>query len=64
MYDTLQKSMAPQTTKAQLNLNKLFPSPVGDWTTYYSIPLLYTSACRLKGFQYWIFHRPLAQISC
>ena len=39
MYDTFRKSVAPQTTKVQRNLNKPFPPPVGEWTIFSTLSL-------------------------
>ena len=50
-YDTLRKSVATQPTRVQRKWNKLLPSPVEDWSTYYSIPFLCTSASKLRSFQ-------------
>ena len=61
-YDTLRKSVATQPTRVQRKWNKHLPSPIKDWSTYYSIPFLCTSASKLRSFQYRIFHRTLAQI--
>ena len=58
-YDSLRKSVATQPTRVQRKWNKLLPSPVEDWSTYYSIPFLCTSASKLRSFQYRIFHRTI-----
>ena len=49
-YDILHKSVATQPTKVQRKWNKHLPSPVGDWTAYYNIPFLCTSASKLRSF--------------
>ena len=56
-YDFLRKSIALQPAKVQRKWNSLLPSSVNDWTTYYIIPFLCTSASKLRSFQYRIFHR-------
>ena len=56
-YDTLRKSVAIQPTKVQSKWNKYLLSPVGDWTTYYSVPFLCTSASKLRSFQFRVLHR-------
>ena len=56
-YDTLRKLVATQPTRVQRKWNKHLPSPIEDWSSYYSIPLLCTSASKLRSFQYRIFHR-------
>ena len=43
----------------QREWNKLLPSSVEDWSTYYSIPFLCTSASKLRSSQYRIFHRTI-----
>ena len=47
-YDILRKSVATQPTRVQRKWNKLLPSPVEDWSTYYSIPFLCTSASNIR----------------
>lgn len=56
-YDFLRKSIALQPAKVQRKWNSILPSSVNDWTTYYIIPFLCTSASKLRSFQYRIFHR-------
>ena len=58
-YDSLRKSVATQPTRVQRKWDKLLPSPVEDWSNYYSIPFLCTSASKLRSFQYRIFHRTI-----
>ena len=58
-YDILRKSVATQPTRVQRKWNNFLLSPVEDWSTYYSIPFLCTSASKLRSFQYRIFHRTI-----
>ena len=51
MIPGLGKSVAIQPSKVQIK-KKYLPSLVGDWTTYYSISFLCTSASKLR-----ILHR-------
>ena len=46
-YAFLRKSIALQPAKVQRKWNSLLPSSVNDWTTYYIIPFLCTSASTL-----------------
>ena len=58
-YDFLLKSIALQPAKVQRKWNSLLPSSVNDWTTYYIIPFLCTSASNVGSFQHRIFHRTI-----
>ena len=54
-YDILRKSVATQPTRVQRKWNNFLLSLVVDWSTYYSIPFLCTSASKLRSFQYSLF---------
>ena len=44
---------------SKLKWNQHLPSPVEDWSAYYSIPFLYTSSGKLRSFQHRMFHRTI-----
>ena len=58
-YDTLLKPVAIQPIGGQRKWNNHLSFPIEDWSTYYNIPFLCTSASKLRSFQYRIFHRTI-----